>query len=77
MATILVVDDDKGMREFLDIMLTREGYDVRCASNAAEALTSCRKRSYDLILTDLKMPRMDGLEFLKAVKEISRNLWSS
>ncbi|OPY14843.1 MAG: Transcriptional regulatory protein ZraR [Syntrophus sp. PtaU1.Bin005] len=71
MATILVVDDDKGMREFLDIMLTREGYDVRCASNAAEALTSCRKRSYDLILTDLKMPRMDGLEFLKAVKEIS------
>ncbi|OPY89448.1 MAG: Transcriptional regulatory protein ZraR [Syntrophus sp. PtaU1.Bin208] len=71
MATILVVDDDKGMREFLDIMLTREGYDVRCASSAAEALNSCRKHSYDLILTDLKMPKMDGLEFLKAVKEIS------
>ncbi len=71
MATILVVDDDKGMREFLDIMLTREGYDVRCASSAGEALNSCRKHSYDLILTDLKMPKMDGLEFLKAVKEIS------
>ncbi|SEM60644.1 two-component system, NtrC family, response regulator PilR [Syntrophus gentianae] len=71
MATILVVDDDKGMREFLDIMLTREGYDVRCASSAAEALNSCRKHSYDLILTDLKMPKMDGLEFLKVVKEIS------
>jgi len=71
MATILVVDDDKGMREFLDIMLTREGYDVRCASNATEALSSCRRNSYDLILTDLRMPRMDGLEFLKAVKEIS------
>jgi two-component system, NtrC family, response regulator PilR len=71
MATILVVDDDKGMREFLDIMLTREGYDVRCASNAAEALNTCRKKSYDLILTDLRMPKMDGLEFLKAVKDFS------
>jgi two-component system, NtrC family, response regulator PilR len=71
MATILVVDDDKGMREFLDIMLTREGYDVRCAANATEALSSCRKHSYDLILTDLKMPKMDGLEFLKAVKDLS------
>jgi len=71
MATILVVDDDKGMREFLDIMLTREGYDVSCARDAMEALTGCRKQHYDLIITDLKMPKVDGIEFLKSVKDIS------
>src|SRR5574344_1034035 len=71
MATILVVDDDKGMREFLEIMLTREGYDVSCARDAIEALNQCRKKPYDLIITDLKMPKVDGIEFLRSVKDIS------
>lgn len=71
MATILVVDDDKGMREFLEIMLTREGYEVHCARDAREALSRSRKQPFDLIITDLKMPGMDGIEFLHSVKEIS------
>lgn len=71
MATILVVDDDKGMREFLDIMLTREGYDVSCARDAGEGLDRCRKQRFDLIITDLRMPKIDGIEFLKSVKDVS------
>jgi len=71
MAKILVLDDDKGMREFLEIMLGREGYDVTSAFDGEKALNLCKKVPFDLILTDLKMPRMDGIEFLKRVKDIS------
>ena len=70
MAKILILDDDKGMREFLEIMLTREGYDVTCAFDGEKALNLCRKAQFDLILTDLKMPKMDGIEFLKRVKDV-------
>jgi two-component system response regulator PilR (NtrC family) len=70
MAKILVVDDDQGIRDFLEIMLSREGYEVTCAPDANKALHQCRKEKYDLILTDLKMPKIDGIEFLKEVKEI-------
>lgn len=71
MAKILVVDDDQGMREFLEIMMTREGYQVITAGDAGKALTRCRKETFDLIITDLKMPKMDGIGFLKEVKELS------
>ena len=70
MARILVVDDDLGMRDLLEIMLSREGYDVTCCGEPEKALQRCRKEGYDLVITDLKMPRMDGIEFLKNVKEI-------
>ena len=72
MAKILVVDDDEGMREFLEIMLTREGYDVTTAPDASKALNQCKKEKFDLILTDLKMPKVDGIEFLKAVKDVTQ-----
>lgn len=71
-AKILVVDDDEGMREFLEIMLAREGYHVTTAPDASKALNQCKKQKFDLILTDLKMPKVDGIEFLKSVKEISQ-----
>ncbi|MHB9098989.1 MAG: sigma-54-dependent transcriptional regulator [Syntrophales bacterium] len=71
MARILVVDDDQGMREFLEIMLTQEGYRVNTASDAGKALSQCRKEKYDLVITDLKMPKMDGIGFLRAVKDLS------
>ena len=70
MAKILVVDDDQGIREFLEIMLNREGYDVICADNAIKALNRCKKENFDLILTDLKMPKVDGINFLKSVKDV-------
>ncbi len=71
MARILVVDDDQGMREFLEIMLTREGYKVKAASGGKEALSLCGKKKFDLVITDLKMPKIDGIDLLKAIKEIS------
>jgi two-component system response regulator PilR (NtrC family) len=70
-ANILVVDDDKGIREILEIVLTQEGYDVTSLEDGVKALAKCRRQKYDLIITDLKMPKMDGIEFLKAVKEVS------
>jgi two-component system response regulator PilR (NtrC family) len=71
MATILVVDDDQGMREFLEIMLTSEGYRVSTAGDAGKALARCRKETFDLIITDLKMPKMDGIGFLRKIKDLS------
>ncbi len=70
MAKILVVDDDQGIRELLEIILAGEGHEVVGVQDAIRALNICRKKGFELIITDLKMPRMDGLEFIKAVKEI-------
>ncbi len=69
MAKILVVDDDQGMREFMEIMLTQEGYDVTAADNPVKAINLCRKTAFDLVITDLKMPKIDGIEFLKTIKD--------
>jgi len=71
MANILVVDDDQGMREFLEIMLGREGYRVVVAINTEKALEKCGKEVFDLAITDLKMPGADGIEFLRRIKDIS------
>ena len=69
MAKILVVDDDQGMREFMEIMLTKEGYDITTADSPVKAINLCRKTAYDLVITDLKMPKIDGIEFLKTIKD--------
>ncbi|MDD5712984.1 MAG: response regulator, partial [Smithellaceae bacterium] len=71
MSKILVVDDDKGMREFMEILLSREGYDVTVSADPVKALKLCKKGAFDLIITDLKMPKMDGIEFLRSVKDAS------
>ncbi len=71
MAEILVVDDDSGMREFLEILLTQEGYGVKCAVDGKEGLTLCKKHKFDLAITDLRMPNVDGIDFLRGIKEIS------
>jgi len=71
METILVVDDDQGMRELIEILLTREGYGVRTAADGREASELLGRERFDLVVTDLKMPRVDGIDLLKQVKEIS------
>jgi two-component system response regulator PilR (NtrC family) len=68
-ARILVVDDEAGMREFLQIMLEKEGYAVAAAASVAEALAAFDSTPFDLVLTDLKMPGGSGLDLLAAVKE--------
>lgn len=69
MPTILVVDDKDSMRNMLAETLVEEGYRVDCAPDGRRALELVRNKSYDLVLTDLKMPDVDGLEVLGGVKE--------
>ncbi len=66
---ILIVDDDPSLREFLEIFFLNEGYGVLCASDGTEALELLKKEEVALVLTDMKMPEMSGLELLKAIKE--------
>jgi two-component system response regulator HydG len=68
--TILVVDDDEPNRVTLDRILGREGYGVVHAASGREALEAMRARSVDLVLTDLKMPGMSGIDLLKAVRTL-------
>ncbi len=70
-ATLLVADDDPGLRESLERMLTREGYRVTLASDGRAALERVQGGGIDLILTDLKMPGLTGLELLRATKAIA------
>jgi two-component system response regulator HydG len=69
--TLLVVDDDEGNRVTLERMLSKEGFRVLQAGSGEEALDLVRKERPAVILTDLKMPGMDGIALLRAVKEIT------
>ncbi len=71
MGKILVVDNESSMREFLAIVLSKEGYSVATAEDGKQALKDLEKDSFDLVLTDIRMPKMGGLELLKALKVIS------
>jgi len=66
---ILVVDDEDALRTVLSGELVSEGYDVRTAADGDEAVSNLEKEGFDLILLDIKMPRMNGFEVLKFVKE--------
>jgi two-component system, NtrC family, response regulator PilR len=68
---ILFVDDEPSLREVLGIMLTRAGYAVTSAADGEEAIEHLQKEIFDLVITDLRMPRVDGMEVLKAVKSAS------
>lgn len=66
---ILVVDDEESIREFLEIMLKKEGYEVSLAEDGAMAKDMLGKKSFDMVISDLQMPNMNGLELLKHVKD--------
>ncbi len=66
---LLVVDDEESIREFLEIMLKKEGYEVTCAEDGAKAKDMLAKKSFDMVISDLQMPNMTGIELLKHVKE--------
>jgi len=68
---ILVVDDEQGLREVLSIMLKRTGYDVTSVTDGGEAVDLLNKEIFDLVITDLRMPNVDGMEVLKAAKSAS------
>lgn len=66
---ILVVDDEESIREFLNIMLRKEGYDVTCVEDGQQAMDILKKKSFEMIISDLQMPHVTGLELLKFVRE--------
>jgi DNA-binding NtrC family response regulator len=67
---ILVVEDEEGMREFLNILLAKEGYDVTTCECGADAIEKFKEQNFHLVVTDIKMPGIDGIEVLTRIKEV-------
>ena len=72
--TILVVDDERSMREFLSIMLKKEGHDVVVADSGRAAVKILERRPVDLLISDIKMPDMSGVDVLRKAKEIRQDI---
>ncbi|MBI5185902.1 MAG: response regulator [Nitrospinae bacterium] len=68
-SNILVVEDSRTTRKFLTVVLKGDGYHVITAENGIEALERLSSINVDAIVTDLNMPQMDGLEFIRAIRE--------
>jgi two-component system response regulator PilR (NtrC family) len=73
-ARILVTDDERSMRELLAIVLRREGYDVLVASDGATAIAALERGQVDLLISDIKMPDMTGIDVLRAAKTVDPTL---
>ncbi len=73
-ARILVVDDEAGMRDFLSILLQREGHRVVAAANGKEALRLAREGRFDLVISDIRMPQLDGVGLLGGLREADREV---
>src|SRR3984957_20220584 len=73
-ASILIVEDEPKMRRLLELQLAEEGFQARIAADAETGLQMLGKESFDVVVTDLKLPGMSGLEFLQAVKRINADL---
>lgn len=66
---ILVVDDEQSMTQFLSIVLRKEGYQVTAVNSGKEALEKVKADNFDVVITDIKMPGMDGIQLLHGVKK--------
>jgi two-component system nitrogen regulation response regulator NtrX len=69
MSNILIIDDEKAIRKTLGEILSYEGYKIDEASDGEEGLKKFREKTYDVVLCDIKMPKIDGIEFLEKTKE--------
>src|ERR1700752_3776844 len=72
--TVLVADDEEIMREILETLLTREGYEVRVAASGAEGLELARALPFDAAIVDIMMPGLDGIATLEELKRIDEDL---
>jgi DNA-binding NtrC family response regulator len=71
---ILIVDDEKSMCQYLSIMLKKEGYQVKTTNNGKKAVQLVKESNFDVLITDIRMEGMDGIEVLAAVKEVDPTL---
>jgi two-component system response regulator PilR (NtrC family) len=71
---ILVVDDERSMRELLAIVLRREGYEVLLAENGRAAVSTLEREPVDLLISDIKMPDLSGVEVLRAAKQVDQDI---
>ncbi|HEY8958381.1 sigma-54 dependent transcriptional regulator [Chitinophaga sp.] len=74
MANILIIDDEKSIRKTLTEILTYEGYKIDEAADGMEGFKMFQAKSYDAVLCDIKMPKMDGLEFLEKAREVNGDI---
>lgn len=74
MAEILIIDDEKSIRKTLIEILSFEGYKVDEATDGEDGLAKFKKKNYDLVLCDIKMPKLDGIEFLQKVSTINSDV---
>jgi two-component system nitrogen regulation response regulator NtrX len=74
MSNILIVDDEKAIRKTLSEILSYEGYKIDEAGDGEEGIRKFRDKEYDVILCDIKMPKMDGIEFLEKAKELNPDI---
>jgi len=74
MADILIIDDEKAIRKTLSEILSFEGYKIDEASDGEEGLKKFRERNYDVVLCDIKMPKIDGIEFLQKAGETNPDI---
>ena len=69
--SILIADDEESIRHVLTLLLTDRGYDVRAVKDGEEALAELSSRDYDALVTDVRMPRMDGLALVRAAQTVA------
>jgi CheY-like chemotaxis protein len=74
MATILLVEDDDQLRTMLKLLLTSSGYEVWEAPNGARVCSMHQEQRFDLVITDLVMPEIDGLEVIMELRRIDRKV---
>lgn len=74
MASILIIDDEKAIRKTLGEILSYEGYKIDEAADGEEGLKKFSTATYDVVLCDIKMPKMDGIEFLEKAREINTDV---
>src|SRR4029453_10957262 len=74
MADILIIDDEKAIRKTLSEILSFEGYKLDEAADGEEGLKRFKDKSYDLVLCDIKMPKIDGIEFLQKAGEVNPDI---
>jgi two-component system response regulator PilR (NtrC family) len=74
MANLLIVDDELSMRQFLTHLFQRDGHTIRVAENGRQAMSLLRQQPADVVISDVKMPDMGGIELLRAARELQPNI---